>query len=173
VPGVRPIVRPRKPGRAHRGPHAAQADFAQSLHLLPSGRDLTLQREGLHATRYLYSRSASCAFGQSASAPGRERPRHRRTAEQSDELAASELIEGHSVPPKKGRIAGYRIGWVQSGGIGAILQPAFSPTSKSGSAGSKMIVTIQRPVSGAPKADANSSSCCASVSTSQRDRCGR
>jgi hypothetical protein len=45
----------------------------------------------------------------------RKRPRHSRSAEQSDELAAFQLIEWHSVP-SQGRIAGYRIGKGQSGG---------------------------------------------------------
>jgi hypothetical protein len=49
----------------------------------------------------------------------RERPRGC-TAEQSDELAPSQLIEFHSIPASQGRIAGYRIGSDQSGGTGAI-----------------------------------------------------
>src|SRR5262249_52897634 len=46
----------------------------------------------------------------------REWPRSR-AAEQRDELAAFQLIELHSVPASQGRIAGYRIGEEQSGGI--------------------------------------------------------
>jgi hypothetical protein len=46
----------------------------------------------------------------------RERARNRRAAEQRDELAPFQLIELHSVP-SQGRIAGYRIGEDQSGGI--------------------------------------------------------
>ena len=49
--------------------------------------------------------------------PTRERPRSGRAAEQRDELASSQLVELHSVPASQGRIAGYRIGEEQSGGI--------------------------------------------------------
>jgi hypothetical protein len=50
----------------------------------------------------------------------RERPRSRRAAEQRDELAPFQLIELHPLPASQGRIAGYRIGEDQSGGIGTI-----------------------------------------------------
>jgi hypothetical protein len=49
----------------------------------------------------------------------RERPRGRRAAEQCDEVAAFQLIELHSVP-SQGRIAEYRIGNDQSGGVGGV-----------------------------------------------------
>src|SRR5262245_10122936 len=56
----------------------------------------------------------------------RERPRDSRAAEQRDKLAASQLIELHSVPCQP--IAGYRIGRDQSAGIGALARlPPSSP----------------------------------------------
>jgi hypothetical protein len=53
----------------------------------------------------------------------RERPANHRAAEQRDKLASFHLIELHSTPASQGRIAGYRIGRVQSGGNGTILEP--------------------------------------------------
>jgi hypothetical protein len=47
----------------------------------------------------------------------RERPRHRSTAEQRDEVAAFQLIEWHSAPASQGQIAGYRIDHNQSADI--------------------------------------------------------
>jgi hypothetical protein len=61
----------------------------------------------------------------------RERPHRRRAPEKRDELAPSQLIELHSIPASQGRIAGYRIGEDQSAGIGATVQPVFSPMSES------------------------------------------
>src|SRR5215470_17964227 len=60
------------------------------------------------------------------------RPRDRGAAEQGHELAPFQLIELHSIPASQGRISGYRIGKDQSGGIGTILQPVFSPMSALG-----------------------------------------
>jgi hypothetical protein len=53
----------------------------------------------------------------------RERPGSCCAAEQRDELAAFQLIELHSIPASRGRVAGYRIGNGQSAGAGVILQP--------------------------------------------------
>jgi len=47
-----------------------------------------------------------------------ERPSKHRSAEQRDEVASVQLIELHFNPASQGRIAGYRIGEGQSGGIG-------------------------------------------------------
>jgi hypothetical protein len=46
----------------------------------------------------------------------RERPRRRCAAEQSDELAAFQLIEVHFIPASPGPDVGYRIGGDQSAG---------------------------------------------------------
>jgi hypothetical protein len=56
--------------------------------------------------------------------PRRERPR-RRDAEQRNKLAASQLVELHSIPASQGRIAGYLIGEDQSGGNerGSVASP--------------------------------------------------
>jgi hypothetical protein len=56
--------------------------------------------------------------------PRRERPR-RRDAEQRNKLAASQLVELHSIPARQGRIAGYPIGEDQSGGNerGSVASP--------------------------------------------------
>jgi hypothetical protein len=56
--------------------------------------------------------------------PRRERPR-RRDAEQRNKLAASQLVELHSIPDRQGRIAGYPIGEDQSGGTerGSVASP--------------------------------------------------
>jgi hypothetical protein len=51
----------------------------------------------------------------------RERPPSR-AAEQREEVSPFQLIELHSVPCQPVRIAGYRIGMVQSAGSGIILQ---------------------------------------------------
>jgi hypothetical protein len=49
------------------------------------------------------------------------------------EATTSEVAEWTNVRARaKGRIAGYRIGEDQSGGIGTILQPVFSPMSAMG-----------------------------------------
>jgi hypothetical protein len=56
--------------------------------------------------------------------PRRERPR-RHDAEQRNKLAASQLVELHSIPASQGRIAGYPIGEDQSGGNerGSVASP--------------------------------------------------
>jgi hypothetical protein len=46
----------------------------------------------------------------------RKQPNCRRAAEARDELTPLQLIEVHSVPVSKGRMAGYRIGEDQSAG---------------------------------------------------------
>jgi hypothetical protein len=65
----------------------------------------------------------------------RERPHYRSAAEQRDELASSQLIELHSIATSHGRIAGYRIGDNQPGGIGTILQPSSGAEVPCGSFG--------------------------------------
>jgi hypothetical protein len=48
-------------------------------------------------------------------------------------LTIHNITVGRGAPlSAKGRIAGYRIGEDQSGGIGTILQPVFSPMSAMG-----------------------------------------
>jgi hypothetical protein len=50
-------------------------------------------------------------------------PCGRRAAEQRDEVAAFQLKKLHSVPCSQSRIAEYRIGEEQSGGVGTTVQP--------------------------------------------------
>jgi hypothetical protein len=57
----------------------------------------------------------------------RERPRHRRAAEQRDELATFQFDRIASVPASQGRIVGYRMGRDQSAVIGVLAKPVSAP----------------------------------------------
>ena len=61
----------------------------------------------------------------------RERSRDCGAAEQRDELAGLQLIELHSIPASRGRIAGYRIGHGQSAGISVSQYPTVEEPVRS------------------------------------------